>query len=76
MSDERSEMSEKRTCFKLDEKLYDGAITTIVEEPKFVAEAVLEWCKAAADGEYPGGDSITIESVELTREEFAALPEV
>ena len=65
--------------FKLCPELGDGETWSIVSEPKLAAEIVEMWCEArqhdGAIGIGPG-ESCTIETVDKTDEEVAALPDL
>jgi len=62
----------KRTYFKLPPNLGDGYSSEVVE---MIDSLVLERLQAWADESMPG-ESIEIECVEMTAEEFEALPEL
>ncbi len=64
-------MSEKRLVWKLSPELSDGTSYSIVEESRFVIEAVTEWLK-----EDHAGDSFIVEEVYMTQREMDALPEL
>jgi len=59
--------------YKLSAELGDGFHWTVVDTPKQVADAVLEWCQEFAGFE---GEGFSVATVEMSDEEVAALPEV
>jgi len=67
-------MSEKKLRFKLSPELSDGEHWTIVDDKAGVMSAIQDWFD-----ELPyagGGESFTVETVEMTDEEVNKLPEI
>ena len=64
---------QKKIYFKLPPELVDGEHWTVVEKISTVLEAVETWC-----GEFKtyAGESVEIETVEMTTAAVAAMPEI
>lgn len=61
----------KKTMFRLSPEAYDGQHHTIVYDAEAVATAAKDWATSAMPG-----DTIGVEAVEMTDEDFNNLPEV
>lgn len=62
------------TYFRLSSELGDGYHSSIVGSRRAVMDAVHDWC--VEFGKEGGGFSFTVETVEMTRNEFEALPDL